>query len=104
MSLRDGPEEKAEAPESRQEELVARFVGHTGAVYGVDIPPKHQLVLSASADSTLRLWHTDLKTCVNLYRCVCCIIVAGSAPCPCQDIPTGMRSNLITHMPGIVPL
>ena len=42
--------------------------GHTGAVYGVDFSPDQQLLLSASADSTVRLWSTELGANLVMYR------------------------------------
>ena len=58
----------AELEEINLENGSSELVGHTGAVYGVDLPPSHSLLLSSSADSTLRLWHTELGSCINLYR------------------------------------
>lgn len=43
--------------------------GHTGAVYGVDFTPDQQLLLSASADGTVRLWSTELAANLAAYRC-----------------------------------
>ena len=57
--------------ETDQDEAAAGridLVGHTGPVYGVDLTRDNQLVLSASGDATLRLWHLELGACLNLYR------------------------------------
>lgn len=46
---------------------VTEFRGHSGAVYGVDFSSDNQLLVSASGDGTIRLWHLPLKACLNAY-------------------------------------
>lgn len=52
--------------EARQD--MKDFVGHSGSVFGVDFAPDHPLLLSCSADSTIRLWHLDLGACLNSHK------------------------------------
>ena len=47
---------------------VAFLHGHSGAVFGVDFSHDRQLLFSASADGTVRLWHMELEACLNSYR------------------------------------
>ncbi|MEM8717810.1 MAG: AAA-like domain-containing protein [Cyanobacteria bacterium P01_G01_bin.39] len=46
---------------------VNRLSGHTGPVWEVDFSPDRQLILSASEDSTAKLWRLD-GTLVTTYR------------------------------------
>ena len=42
--------------------------GHSRAVYGVDVSPDAQLLLSASGDGTVRLWSAELAAALVAYR------------------------------------
>lgn len=45
-----------------------RLIGHSGPVYGVDFSPDEELLLSCSADGTIRLWSTEMKANLVSYR------------------------------------
>ena len=41
---------------SRTGEIEKEFIGHTGDVWGVAVSPDSRLLVSGSADQTIRLW------------------------------------------------
>lgn len=59
---------RAEASEGDEPGEVTTFVGHSSSVYGIDFSPDSQLLLSASGDGSVRLWHLPLSACLNSYR------------------------------------
>lgn len=50
------------------DEKTAVLRGHSGAVYGADFSPDDRFALTASADSTVRLWSLAAKSNVATYR------------------------------------
>jgi len=58
---------------------MVELVGHSKPVYSVSQDAKAGLVVSASADRTLRLWNTSLAKCVAKY----------STMAPCWDVAFG---------------
>jgi transcription initiation factor TFIID subunit 5 len=44
------------------------FSGHSGAVYAADFSPDDQLLLSSSADGTVRLWSMELRVALAAYK------------------------------------
>ena len=44
------------------------FLGHSGPVYGVDISPDDRLLISCSADGTVRLWSTEISAGVAAFK------------------------------------
>lgn len=54
--------------ETDEEEKVAVLRGHSSAVYGADFSPDNRFALTASADSTIRLWSLAAKSNVVTYR------------------------------------
>lgn len=50
------------------DEKTAVLRGHSGAVYGADFSPDDRFALTASADSTVRLWSLASKSNVVTYR------------------------------------
>lgn len=46
---------------------MVELVGHSKAVYGVSQDSKSSLLVSSSADKTIRLWNTSHVRCVNKY-------------------------------------
>ena len=61
---------------------VAFLHGHSGAVFGVDFSHDRQLLFSASADGTVRLWHLELAACLNSYRHAASHLHPGTSVCP----------------------
>ena len=45
--------------------------GHSGSVFGLDFMPDQRVLLSASADGTVRLWSTELAANLAVYRHAC---------------------------------
>lgn len=43
-------------------------VRRTGPVYAVDFSPNHDHLISGSADTTIRLWDLDTRSCLVVYR------------------------------------
>ena len=56
------------SPDDASGSPVTHLHGHTGPIFGVDFSHDQSLLFTASADSTLRLWHLELTACLNLYR------------------------------------
>ncbi|KAI9905289.1 hypothetical protein PsorP6_013523 [Peronosclerospora sorghi] len=54
--------------ETEDDEKVAVLRGHTGAVYGARFSPDNRFALTASADSTVRLWSLAAKSNLIVYR------------------------------------
>lgn len=44
-----------------------RLIGHSGPVYGSSFSPDNRVLLSCSADTTVRLWSVDTKTALVAY-------------------------------------
>lgn len=42
--------------------------GHSGSVYQTEFLPDNHLLLSASQDKSVRLWNTDMRSCLVDYR------------------------------------
>jgi len=41
--------------------------GHTGAVLAIDVDPQFNLLVSAAADKTLRLWDVAHERCTRVF-------------------------------------
>uniref|UniRef100_M4BSH1 TFIID subunit TAF5 NTD2 domain-containing protein n=1 Tax=Hyaloperonospora arabidopsidis (strain Emoy2) TaxID=559515 RepID=M4BSH1_HYAAE len=54
--------------ETEEDEKMAVLRGHTGAVYGASFSPDNRFALTASADSTVRLWSMAAKSNLVVYR------------------------------------
>jgi transcription initiation factor TFIID subunit 5 len=46
----------------------SKLVGHSGPVYSTSFSPEGQHLLSASEDSTIRLWHLETKKNLVIYK------------------------------------
>jgi WD40 repeat protein len=53
----------------RQHYPMIELKGHSGPIYSVDQNYSQRLVLSSSADETIRLWDTSVLQCVGKYSC-----------------------------------
>ncbi|XP_023011595.1 TATA-box binding protein associated factor 5 [Leptinotarsa decemlineata] len=54
--------------DERSGETSRTLCGHTGAVYSVSFSPDRTLLLSASEDTTIRLWSLQIWTCLVIYK------------------------------------
>ncbi|CEG43960.1 transcription initiation factor tfiid [Plasmopara halstedii] len=54
--------------DAEEDERMAVLRGHTGAVYGASFSPDNRFALTASADSTVRLWSLAAKSNLVVYR------------------------------------
>lgn len=63
-AARAGPQDEAAGSP------VSLLWGHSGAVYSLDYTPDQQLLLTSSADGTVRLWSTELAVNLVAYRSV----------------------------------
>ena len=45
-----------------------KLIGHSGPVYGLDFNHDGSYLLSCSEDKTVRLWSTELKTNLVVYK------------------------------------
>ncbi|KAJ0393488.1 hypothetical protein P43SY_001249 [Pythium insidiosum] len=54
--------------EDDEDETTAVLRGHSSAVYGASFSPDNQFALTASGDSTVRLWSLAAKSNVVIYR------------------------------------
>ena len=54
--------------EAGKPESTSFLRGHTGAVFGVDFSLDQELLFSASADGSVRLWSTELAANLAAYR------------------------------------
>ncbi|KAG7392939.1 Transcription initiation factor TFIID subunit 5 [Phytophthora pseudosyringae] len=54
--------------EAEEEEKMAVLRGHSSAVYGASFSPDNRFALTASADSTVRLWSLAAKSNLVVYR------------------------------------
>ncbi|RLN65447.1 hypothetical protein BBJ29_001136 [Phytophthora kernoviae] len=54
--------------EAEEEEKTAVLRGHSSAVYGASFSPDNRFALTASADSTVRLWSLAAKSNLVVYR------------------------------------
>lgn len=54
--------------EAEEDERMAVLRGHSGAVYGASFSPDNRFALTASADSTVRLWSLAAKSNLVVYR------------------------------------
>jgi WD40 repeat protein len=53
----------------RQHFPMTELKGHSGPIYSVDQNYSQRLVLSSSADESIRLWDTSVLQCVGKYSC-----------------------------------
>jgi WD40 repeat protein len=49
---------------------VLELYGHSKSIYGVSQNDTGRLILSSSADETVRLWDTSVSQCVGKYTCL----------------------------------
>ena len=56
------------ATERQSEQSIATLIGHTGPVCAATFVPNKPFVLSASEDSTVRLWSVERKCAVGIYQ------------------------------------
>lgn len=59
----------AESGGSSEDSNLLELRGHTMPVYGVSQGASERLVLSSSADETIRLWDVGVAQCVGKYHC-----------------------------------
>jgi transcription initiation factor TFIID subunit 5 len=53
----------------RQRYPMIELKGHSGPIYSVDQNSSNRLILSSSADESIRLWDTSILQCVAKYSC-----------------------------------
>ncbi|EPS43980.1 hypothetical protein H072_2075 [Dactylellina haptotyla CBS 200.50] len=58
----------ANASENENVGTSRRYVGHSGAVYGISFTPDAKWLLSASEDKSIRMWSTQTHTALVAYK------------------------------------